>query len=397
MEKPASSVLGLEMVDRLPIAIWQLDWSGSKSAWEQGEDDHRAHTPDVRIISRNSLARDLSSRVAPPAKGASSLLVLPFEACVVSAAVTAFRTGSTSMTIDAELSQTDGVILPVSLFLSFPGDLAENNSLVVMSVLDHSQYGARAAGTIQVRDRPATSLTTALIDAVSQPLSVIQFSSAAALRWMKQADPMLGEIEANLASIFSASKHASDLVHRTRAARDKRDQSVEVLDLRDLVEEVVGLISHSAALKGIVLERSVADDLPSVTGHRFEIREVLLELLANAFDAFPARHKRTPRVTVSAECREEHEVLLTVSDTGVGVHLGHVFRLFDPRFTTKRGRVGSGLTKCRNVIEAHGGKIWFDSVAAGGARFLFTLPADGTEWRPAQARGESASGAARLH
>ena len=129
----------------------------------------------------------------------------------------------------------------------------------------------------------------------------------------------------------------------------------------------------------VALEAVLAPDLPAVTGDRIELQQVISNLLRNALDAMATLVDRPRKLVVTTEPEDADRVRVSVRDTGVGIDPEGMSRLFDAFYTTKSEGMGMGLSISRSIVEAHGGRMWAESNAAGGATFRFTLPAAPSE------------------
>jgi signal transduction histidine kinase len=147
------------------------------------------------------------------------------------------------------------------------------------------------------------------------------------------------------------------------------------------VREVLTLIHGDLERRQIILRSDFHDALPKITGERVPLQQVLLNLIMNAAEAMSAVTGRERLLTIQAAPNEQTSVRVTVEDTGCGIDQAHVDRIFDPFFTTKSHGMGLGLSICRSIIEAHGGRITASPTHGGGSVFKLSLPRD----QPSQA------------
>ena len=146
------------------------------------------------------------------------------------------------------------------------------------------------------------------------------------------------------------------------------------LEVPQMLDDVAALLRPDAAARHIALEITVPPDLPRLRGDRVQLQQVLLNLILNGMDAVgnDAAHGRKVAVTARNEGRDT--LAFSVADTGTGIPSARIERVFDPFFTTKTSGIGMGLSISRSIVEAHGGRIWAENNAEGGATFRFTLP-----------------------
>jgi len=209
---------------------------------------------------------------------------------------------------------------------------------------------------------------------VNQPLSAIVANGSAGLRELARAAPDTQELAAILKDIIGDGHRASGVIGGIRAMF-KRDESEKVrLDIGDLVAEVLALVHGELQHHNVVVETDLPSKLPRVAGNRVQLQQVLLNLTMNAIEAMDAAATRARLLRICA-LPDDRDVLVTVEDSGPGLAPEASERLFDPFFTTKAKGMGLGLSICRSIIEAHGGRLWTLPAAPHGTVFHFTLPA----------------------
>src|SRR5262249_38315372 len=124
----------------------------------------------------------------------------------------------------------------------------------------------------------------------------------------------------------------------------------------------------------VAVQTRLAPGLPPIHGDRVQLQQVMLNLIVNAIEAMAGIEEKERELTVSAESSPAEGLLVGVGDTGPGIVVANRERIFESFVTTKDGGVGIGLSICRSIIEAHGGRLWADARAPRGAVFRFTLP-----------------------
>jgi signal transduction histidine kinase len=182
------------------------------------------------------------------------------------------------------------------------------------------------------------------------------------------------EVREALACAVKDNDRASTVVGRIRALMQKAPTRTDSVDLNEAVREVVEL-THGEALKhGVSVRTQLSDGLPLIQGDRVQLQQVVLNLILNAVQAMGAVAERTREVLITTSQTEQNAVCLGARDTGPGLSAEVLPRLFEPFYTTKPGGMGMGLSICRSIIEAHGGRLWAEANEPRGAVFQFTLP-----------------------
>lgn len=215
----------------------------------------------------------------------------------------------------------------------------------------------------------------ALAHELKQPLAAILSNAQATRRFLAMDDPDLSEAGAALEDIIADTRRTVEVIQRLQAFVTTGALELTRLDINAVVREVIQLVHNDAAARHLDLNQELAADLPMVMGDRVELRQVLLNLLRNAFEAMQEQDGTARSLTVRTTCETPDVVTVAVQDSGMGLDEVSMTRLFHPFFTTKTGGMGLGLAFSRNIIAAHGGWIWATRNAQGGLTVSFTLPA----------------------
>jgi PAS domain S-box-containing protein len=223
----------------------------------------------------------------------------------------------------------------------------------------------------------AAQLSASIAHEINQPLAGIVMNASTSLRMLSSEPPNVdGALETARRTIRDANR-ASDVIARLRSLFGKKLIVTELVDLNDIVEEVITLSLDELQRSHVQLRVSLAEDLSPVTGDRVQLQQVVLNLLSNASDAMSAVAE-TSRLLVIKTSRSGSDALMTVQDSGPGIDPARIDRVFDAFYSTKPGGLGIGLSICRTIIEAHGGRLWAAATdAAEGAVLQFTLPIRG--------------------
>ena len=216
-------------------------------------------------------------------------------------------------------------------------------------------------------------LSATLAHEVTQPISATVMDANTCLRWLSRDQPNLEEARAAASRIVKAGKHASEVVNRVRLLFKKSSLQHELVVPNEIIREMM-LLLHSEATRFAVLVRTeLAADLPQVMGDRVQLQQVLMNLVMNSIDAMKDIDG-TRELAIQSQRGENGQVLISVSDTGVGLPPRESDKIFSPFFTTKTHGTGMGLRICRSIVESHGGRLWATDNSPRGAVFKFTVP-----------------------
>ena len=218
-------------------------------------------------------------------------------------------------------------------------------------------------------------ISGSLAHELNQPLGAILAYTEAAELHLQSQTPNLDQVRDILAHIHKEDLRAGEIIHGIRTFLRRRELERQPLDVAQLVEEAVRLLSSDAAARKTTMGLEIPADLPRVTGDRIHLQQVLLNMLVNGMDAMSTHPVADRRITIRATALDPHTVEIAVSDAGVGIPPGELSRVFDPFHTTKQGGLGLGLAISRSIVEAHGGSISVQNNPDRGATARFTLPA----------------------
>jgi signal transduction histidine kinase len=224
-------------------------------------------------------------------------------------------------------------------------------------------------------------LASALAHELSQPVAATLMNAEAARQQLRSANPDLAEVRAMLDDIHTDNARAAAIIDRMRAFIKNRSTAAQAFGLDAVAHDVLALLQHEAAIRRVDLKCSVPPGLPPAFGDRVSVAQVLLNLLINGMDAVQDRPATDRQVTLEVGAASPDNLEITVRDSGPGIPDGRFEEIFDPLFTTKASGLGVGLALSRMIIDAHGGRLWAENCAAGGAIFRFTLPR-GPQARP---------------
>ncbi|WP_395665744.1 PAS domain S-box protein [Methylocella sp.] len=221
-------------------------------------------------------------------------------------------------------------------------------------------------------------LAASIAHEVNQPLASVVTNGEAGLRWLSRDPPRLDAVRASLEKTIAGARRASEVVARLRALARRSEPERRPVDLNGLIEETLGLLQREIERHGAKLELRLAPT-PPVPGDRVQLQQVVINLAMNALQAMDGVDGRARVLTIAAgaERRDGGEtVLAEIADTGVGLGGAEAAKLFDAFYTTKGDGLGMGLSICRSIVEAHGGRIEAQANGAAGAKFRLVLPVE---------------------
>jgi PAS domain S-box-containing protein len=218
-------------------------------------------------------------------------------------------------------------------------------------------------------------LTASIAHEVNQPLAAVVANAEACLRWLDRGTPDLNAARRSVEWIINDSNRASEVIRRVRSLANKTSVEKLPLDINDVAREVITLVQRELINHQVALRMELAPTLPMILGDRVQLQQVIINLVMNGIEAMQLITDRSLELVIRSRQDETREVIVSVTDCGLGISAEKADRLFNAFFTTKSGGMGMGLSICRSIIEAHGGRISVTDHLPHGATFQFTLPA----------------------
>jgi signal transduction histidine kinase len=217
-------------------------------------------------------------------------------------------------------------------------------------------------------------LTASIAHEVNQPLSGIITNAGTCLRMLDANPPNLEGARETARRTIRDGVRASDVVTRLRALFSRDEYRLEPLDLNEVTREVIALTLSDLQRNRVVLQSELAEDLPTITGDRIQLQQVILNLMRNASDAMAEVHDRPRQLLIRTEREDVDRVRVSVRDAGVGVAPQNMTKLLDAFYTTKPDGMGVGLSISRSIIERHHGRLWAEENDGPGTTFSFSIP-----------------------
>ena len=216
-------------------------------------------------------------------------------------------------------------------------------------------------------------LAASLAHEITQPIASARNNARAALNFLDQHPPDLGEVGEALGCVVGDADRAGLIVDRIRDHIKKAPPRKHRFDLNEAINEVIVLARSAIAENGVSIQTRLSEGLAPVEGDRVQLQQVILNLVLNAAEAMSGVDEGARELLISSEQSQTNGVRVTVRDTGPGIDPQHIERVFEAFYTTKSSGVGMGLSICRSIIEAHGGRLSADANEPRGAVFQFTL------------------------
>jgi PAS domain S-box-containing protein len=377
------------------VSIWEEDFSQVKTAIDElkakGVRDLSQYTaahPEfvqqaisfVKIIDVNDASAKLFR-----AQSKDELLVslgkifLPETQDVFARELIAIAEGRANFESETVLQTLEGDKLVVLFTVTFPPPATFDSVLVTITDITERKRAEEALRNAQAELAHITRVTTlgemtaSIAHEVNQPLTAIMTNGGACLRWLTGESPNLHEAREAARRVIRDGNRASEVINRIRALLQKTDSEKTRLDINEVIQEVILLTQSEAVREGVTLRTELAADLPPVFGDRVQLQQVLLNLLMNGVEAMASVSDRARELLVSSRPYESDQILISARDSGLGIELEDLEKVFNAFYTTKSQGLGMGLAISRSIVENHGGRLWAEPNDGPGVTFQFTL------------------------
>jgi PAS domain S-box-containing protein len=259
-------------------------------------------------------------------------------------------------------------------FLGYRGTGTDITALIRAEQAEQALRKAQAELAHVTRVTMLGELTASIAHEVNQPLAAVVANAEASLRWLSREQPDLAAARRSVEWVINDGCRASDVIRRVRALAKKSDMETVRLDLNQVVGEAITLVERELLKHRVSLRTELAPAMPEILGDRVQLQQVIINLLMNAIEAMDSITDRPRELLIRSGKDDTDQLILSVTDSGIGISADSANRLFNAFFTTKSSGLGMGLSICRSIVEAHGGRMSASSNEGPGATFQIVLP-----------------------
>jgi PAS domain S-box-containing protein len=214
-------------------------------------------------------------------------------------------------------------------------------------------------------------LTASLAHEIKQPIGAAVTNAEACARLLDRDHPDIPEAREAALEMVKDARRAADIIDRVRSLYQKGSSELETIEVNEVIGEMVVMLENEANRHSVTIRADLGEGLPAVIADRVQLQQVLLNLMLNGIEAI---RDRSGELSIKSQLADDGQLLISVTDTGVGLPAENADQIFNPFFTTKYKGTGLGLAITRSIVESHGGRIWATPNSGPGATFYFTLP-----------------------
>ncbi len=276
---------------------------------------------------------------------------------------------------DGTVKHIHGIGHPV---LSPSGELVQ----VVGTMVDITEHKRADEGRERLRQLEADlahinrvstmgELTASLAHEIKQPIGAAVTNAEVCVRLLDRAQPDIGEARVAALEMAKDARRAAEIIDRVRSLYQKGSSQQETIEVNEVIGEMVVMLRNEADRHSVRISTDLAGELPKVMADRVQLQQVLMNLMLNGIEAML---DTSGELSIKSKLADDGQLLISVTDTGVGLPTENADQLFNPFFTTKSQGTGLGLAITRSIVESHGGRIWANGNCGRGATFSFTLP-----------------------
>ncbi|MCP3387803.1 PAS domain S-box protein [Bradyrhizobium sp. CCGB12] len=259
-------------------------------------------------------------------------------------------------------------------FLGYRGTATDITATIRADQAERALHTAQVELAHITRVTSLGELTASISHEINQPLGAIVSNAGACLGWLDRNPPNLEAARRSVGWIIDDSNRATEVVRRVRALAKKTEVEMGPLDLNEVVSEVMAIVKREFVSHETALRMELAPPLPKILGDRVQLQQVIINLVTNGIEAMSAVTDRSRELVIKSGQNEAGWMFLAVTDCGVGISAENADTIFNPFFSTKSGGMGMGLSICRTIVEAHGGRLSASRNLGPGATFQVVLP-----------------------
>ncbi|SHK99049.1 PAS domain S-box-containing protein [Bradyrhizobium lablabi] len=218
-------------------------------------------------------------------------------------------------------------------------------------------------------------LAASLAHEIKQPIAAAALNGEACMNWLRRDAPDVTQASRAASAMVAAMARAGGIIDRVSSLYRRGTPERELVDLNEIVREMSVLLGHTANRNAVSIRTDLDPELPTTTADRVQLQQVLMNLMLNGIEAM---QDTCGELSIASKRTEDGQLLISVSDTGIGLSIDEAERIFEAFFTTKPRGTGMGLSISRRIIASHGGHLWASPNTGRGATFQFTLPVEAT-------------------
>jgi C4-dicarboxylate-specific signal transduction histidine kinase len=217
-------------------------------------------------------------------------------------------------------------------------------------------------------------MSASIVHEINQPLAAMVMNAGTGLRWLEKDTPNVEKAAHALKNIVGDGSRASKVVETLRAMFKREISNRTLVDINDAIREVLTLLHIELEEHEVLMKATLKEGLPRVMADRVQLQQVIFNLVKNAIEAMNSTASGSRALRVRSEATETAECIVVIEDSGPGIEPEALKRIFEPFFTSKGKGMGMGLSICRSIVQAHGGRLWVAGNTPKGAAFQFVLP-----------------------
>ncbi|MBH5398082.1 PAS domain S-box protein [Bradyrhizobium sp. CNPSo 4010] len=259
-------------------------------------------------------------------------------------------------------------------FLGYRGVCTDVTAAIRANQAEDALRKAQAELAHVTRVTTLGELTASIAHEINQPLAAVIANADACLAWLQRSPPDIKAARRSVEWIIEDGRRAGDVIRHVRALAKRSDIEMVPLDANAVVREAVALVQREMASHAVSVRMELSSALPPIFGDRIQLQQVLINLIMNGIEAMEDVRDRPRELVIRSQANGDGAMQLSVSDCGTGISEQAIDRLFTPFFTTKSSGMGMGLSICRSIIEAHGGRLSATPNQERGATFQITVP-----------------------